>query len=60
LSKILKIYPKNVDPEKVVVCDKCGSNMILKSGKFGYFYACPKFPECQNIVKIAKEKNSES
>lgn len=31
-----------------VICDKCGRNMVLKSGRFGKFYACPGFPECRN------------
>ncbi|MBQ7064176.1 MAG: type I DNA topoisomerase [Firmicutes bacterium] len=32
-----------------VICDKCGRNMVLKTGRFGKFYACPGFPECRNI-----------
>ena len=28
-------------------CEKCGSDMILRSGKFGSFYACSKYPECK-------------
>ncbi len=31
-----------------VICEKCGRNMVLKFGRFGKFYACPGFPECQN------------
>lgn len=57
---IKNIYPEGVDPEKVVICDKCGAQMSLKNGKFGYFYACPNYPKCKNIVKITKEKKSES
>ncbi|MCF0134803.1 MAG: type I DNA topoisomerase, partial [Lachnospiraceae bacterium] len=36
------------DPVTDVICEKCGRNMVLKSGKFGKFYACPGFPECHN------------
>ncbi len=28
-------------------CEKCGSDMILRTGKFGSFYACSKYPECK-------------
>jgi DNA topoisomerase-1 len=28
-------------------CEKCGSPMVLKSGKFGRFIACSKYPECK-------------
>jgi DNA topoisomerase-1 len=28
-------------------CDKCGSAMIIKSGRFGKFLACSKYPECK-------------
>ena len=28
-------------------CEKCGSDMVLRSGKFGSFYACSRYPECK-------------
>ena len=27
-------------------CDVCGRQMVVKKGRFGYFLACPGFPEC--------------
>ncbi len=27
-------------------CDICGKQMVVKSGKFGRFLACPAYPEC--------------
>ena len=27
-------------------CDVCGKQMVVKSGKFGRFLACPAYPEC--------------
>ena len=27
-------------------CDLCGKQMVIKSGRFGRFLACPGFPEC--------------
>ncbi|MBI5187705.1 MAG: type I DNA topoisomerase [Nitrospirae bacterium] len=34
-------------------CEKCGSPMILKSGKYGKFLACSRYPECRNTKPIA-------
>ena len=28
------------------VCDVCGRQMVIKSGRFGRFMACPGYPEC--------------
>lgn len=35
--------PAEVTEEK---CDVCGANMVVKSGRFGRFLACPNYPEC--------------
>lgn len=35
--------PAEVSEEK---CDVCGEFMVIKSGKFGRFLACPNYPEC--------------
>ena len=32
------------------VCDICGRQMVVKSGRFGRFLACPGYPEC-NFTK---------
>ena len=31
------------------ICEKCGSKMILKHGRYGNFLACSNYPECKNI-----------
>lgn len=36
------------------VCDKCGSKMVIKWGKFGRFLACSGYPECRNTREIPK------
>jgi len=33
-------------------CDECGSDMILRTGRYGSFYACSRYPEC----KFTKQK----
>ncbi|MCI2058701.1 MAG: type I DNA topoisomerase [Oscillibacter sp.] len=36
--------PDEVTDEK---CDLCGRNLVVKSGRFGRFLACPGYPECK-------------
>ena len=38
-----------------VLCDKCGAPMIINSGRYGNYYACSNYPNCQNI-KAVNEK----
>ena len=46
--------------ETDIICDKCGSKMVIKSGKFGKFAACPAYPKCRNTKPlIAPEKVEE-
>ena len=33
-------------------CDKCGSPMIIKSGRFGRFMACSNYPDCKNAKPL--------
>jgi DNA topoisomerase-1 len=43
-----------VQPEVAVsgVCDKCGADMVIKTGKFGRFRACSRYPECKNTAPV--------
>lgn len=36
-------------------CEKCGSDMVLRSGRYGSFYACSRFPECKFTKQKVKE-----
>ncbi len=36
-------------------CDVCGRQMVVKKGKFGYFLACPGFPDCTFTKPIVIE-----
>ena len=35
------------------VCDKCGSPMVIKWGRYGKFLACSNYPECKNTRQLA-------
>ena len=34
------------------VCEKCGSPMLIKRGRYGTFLACANYPECKNTKPI--------
>ena len=44
--------PDEVTEEK---CDICGRNMVIKSGRFGRFLACPGYPECKFTKPLVVE-----
>lgn len=35
------------------VCEKCGGQMVIKTGRFGEFLACSNYPTCKNTRPIA-------
>ncbi|WP_303968764.1 type I DNA topoisomerase [Sporosarcina ureae] len=35
-------------------CEKCGSPMVYKMGRYGKFMACSNFPDCRNTKAIIK------
>lgn len=42
------------EPEEVTgECDKCGSALLLKRGRFGKFIACSNYPECKFTKPIS-------
>ena len=44
------------DEETDVICDKCGRKMVVKSGRFGKFLACPGYPECKNTKPMPEDE----
>lgn len=62
--KDFEVHVKHADAEmeKVVIkdepagedCEKCGSPMVFKLGRYGKFMACSNFPDCRNTKAIMK------
>ncbi len=44
------------DEPSDVVCDKCGAKMVIKTGRFGRFLACPNYPTCKNTKPLEEDK----
>ena len=37
------------------ICPQCGRNLVIKSGRFGRFLACPGWPECDFTMPLVVE-----
>ncbi|MDR0913729.1 MAG: topoisomerase DNA-binding C4 zinc finger domain-containing protein [Oscillospiraceae bacterium] len=61
-SKTLAAAKQEMEGQKIklkedetdFVCELCGRKMVVKTGRFGKFIACPGYPECKNIKKFEK------
>ena len=53
MEKDKEITKKEVTEEKTdEKCEKCGSGMVIKVGRFGKFMACSNYPECKNTKNL--------
>ncbi len=43
---------KSPDVQTDIVCEKCGAKMVIKTGRFCQFLACPNFPKCRNTKQM--------
>lgn len=55
----LKTASTDGDEMTDVLCEKCGSPMIRRIGKYGKYLACSNYPACSNIVSEAEVEISE-
>ena len=59
----LKQAEQDLDGERIKVpdevseeiCPQCGRNLVIKSGRFGRFLACPGWPECDFTMPLVVE-----
>ena len=49
------VHIKVPDEVSDEVCEKCGRNLVVKSGRFGRFLACPGYPECDFTMPLVVE-----
>jgi DNA topoisomerase-1 len=48
----LESYKGITDEETDYTCEKCGRKMLKRLGRYGFFLACPGFPECRNAKPL--------
>jgi DNA topoisomerase-1 len=59
-SKTLSQKEKEIDKKEITeeetneVCEKCGSKMVVKLGRYGKFLSCSNFPACKNTRPFIK------
>ena len=49
------VHLKVPDEETEEVCPECGRKLVIKSGRFGRFLACPGYPECSFTMPLVVE-----
>ena len=49
------VSPKKEPIKTDIICDKCGSPMVIREGKFGKFLGCSNYPTCKNIMPYEDE-----
>ena len=62
-AKTLATAEQTLDGERIkvpevesdVICDQCGRKMVIKTGRYGKFLACPGYPACKNTKRIVEE-----
>ena len=42
------------EEESDEICELCGRRMVIKTGRYGKFLACPGYPECKNTKRIVE------
>jgi len=55
IQKAFKNMEKKGPEETGETCPECGSNLVIRKGKYGEFVACGNYPECKYIKKEQKE-----
>lgn len=46
------------EDETDIPCEKCGRMMVVKTGRFGKFLACPGYPECKTTKPFVVETDA--
>ena len=63
-EKLYKKAESSLDGKRVKVpvteteeiCEKCGSKMVIRTGRFGKFLACPNYPACKNTKPVPEDE----
>jgi len=55
VNKAFKEMEKKEAETTGEACPECGSDLVIRNGKYGEFVACSNFPKCRYIKKEKKE-----
>ncbi len=54
-GKVAEEKEKQAPKKAGFKCETCGADMVIRSGRYGTFYACENYPKCKNTKRINKE-----
>lgn len=57
VENAFKEMPKKEAEKTGELCPECGSELVMRHGKYGKFVACSAFPKCKYIKKEKKEES---
>ncbi len=57
-SEMQGVKIKLEEDETDIPCEKCGRMMVVKTGRFGKFLACPGYPDCKNTKPFVTKTNA--
>jgi len=52
LMEYMQMVDTAVPEAKAPVCQKCGSELVKRKGKYGSFLGCSTYPKCDFTQKI--------
>ena len=64
-AKNLKLKEKELTKKEIVEeatefkCEKCGSPMVIKMGRYGKFLACSNYPKCKTTIPLEQKVKEE-
>ncbi|MDE2058452.1 MAG: type I DNA topoisomerase [candidate division NC10 bacterium] len=50
---------KAMEEKTEEICERCGSRMVIRWGRFGRFLACTNYPECKGTRELTAELKGE-
>ncbi len=57
-AKYEEVKKQKQEPEPTdKACPNCGSPLVIRTSRFGKFYACSGFPKCRYTASLVEEKN---
>ena len=54
-GKVIESKEKEEAKKAGFKCELCGAEMVVRSGRYGTFYACENYPKCKNTKRITKD-----
>ncbi len=54
-GKVVEAKEKEEAKKAGFKCELCGAEMVIRTGRYGNFYACENYPKCKNTKRITKD-----